>query len=69
MATRRIGKVEPIQKTWLSKEEAMKYLGCGEKFLRSLRQNAEINFSQLGGKMFWYELQSINRFIERNRVL
>ena len=70
MAPRKIlGKVEPVQKVWLNKKEAMAYLGCKEDFLRKLRENAEIKFSQYGGKMVWYELQSINRFIERHRVL
>ena len=70
MAPRKIiGKVEPVQKVWLNKKEAMAYLGCKEDFLRKLRENAEIKFSQYGGKTVWYELQSINRFIERHRVL
>ena len=65
---RKTGKVEPIQKTWLSKQEAESYLGCSEKFLRALREKAEISFSKFGNTI-WYELRSIDRFIERNRVV
>ena len=37
---RKTGKVEPIQKIWLSKTEAIAYLGCSEDFLRSLREKS-----------------------------
>lgn len=51
MAPRKIlGKVEPVQKVWLNKKEAMAYLGCKEDFLRKLRENAEINFPNLAEK-------------------
>lgn len=65
---RKTGKVEPIQKTWLSKSEAIAYLGCSEDFLRALRDKAELSFSKFG-TMIWYELRSIDRFIERNKVV
>lgn len=63
------GKIEPVPKKWLSMKEAMAYLGCSEDFLRSLKDKAEIRFAQYGSKMIWYELQSIERFLERNRVI
>lgn len=61
------GKIEPIVKTWLSKDEAQTYLGCSEDFLESLRNKAEVSFSKYGSKI-WYELRSLERFLERNRV-
>ena len=64
-----IAKVEPIQKKWLSKEEAMKYLGCSETFLKKLRNDALVSFSRFGGKMYWYDLASIERFISKNKVV
>lgn len=66
--TRSYGKIEPVQKTWLSKNEAMCYLGCSKDFLDSLREKAEVSFSKFG-KMIWYDLRSLDRFIERNRVV
>nr|DAK73756.1 MAG TPA: excisionase [Caudoviricetes sp.] len=66
---KKVGKVEPVQKTWLSAKEAMAYLGCSEKLLEKLRNNAEISFSQYNKRVIWYELRSLERFIERNRVV
>lgn len=61
-------KVEPAQKRWLNKQEAMAYLGVGEDYLTKLRNNAEISFSQ-DGRMIWYDLASLDRFVLRNKVL
>lgn len=66
---RSVGKVEPVAKLWLSAKEAMAYLGCGEKLLEKLRNNAEISFSKYDRRTIWYELRSIERFIEKNRVV
>lgn len=49
MAQRRIMKVEPVQKKWLSMREAMAYLGCSERFLRELKNNAEVKFAKGDG--------------------
>ena len=66
--TRVTGKVEPIVKKWLSKDEAKSYIGCSDDFLRTLREKALISFSQFG-KMIWYDLSSIDRFIQSNKVV
>lgn len=66
--TKTIGKVEAVTKRWLSKNEAKSYLGCSDDFLRTLRDNALVSFSQFG-KMIWYELSSIDRFIQNNKVV
>ena len=64
-----IGKVEPVQKIWLSAKEAMAYLGGSMDLLEKLRNNAEISFSKYNNRTIWYDLKSIERFIERNRVV
>lgn len=64
---RKTGKVEPIRKTWLSKAEAMAYLGCSDDFLLNLRNQAEIIFSRWNNTI-WYDLNSIERFLNRNKV-
>lgn len=64
---RKTGKVEPIQKIWLSKAEAMAYLGCSDKFLVTLRDHAEIMFARWNNTI-WYDLRSIDRFLNRNKV-
>lgn len=66
---RKTGKVEPIQKIWLSAQEAKDYLGCSLDFLEELRNRSEVRFSQFGSRKIWYELASINRFLERHRVV
>ena len=68
MATRNIGKVQEVQKIWLSKDEAKAYLGCSDDFLARLRNEAMVSFSQFG-KMIWYDINSINRFLARNKVI
>lgn len=62
------GKVEPVQKMYLSKNEAMAYLGCSEDFLITLRNNAEIIFYKYRNTV-WYDLKSIERFMNRNKVI
>ena len=66
--TKVTGKVEPIVKKWLSKDEAKSYIGCSDDFLRTLREKALISFSQFG-KMIWYDLSSIDRFKQSNKVV
>lgn len=63
-----VGKIEPVPKKWLSKDEAKAYLGCSDKFLQTLRDTAQITFSRYGNKMYWYELSSIERFLTKNKV-
>ena len=65
---RNTGKVQPVQKVWLSKDESMAYLGCSDDFLLSLRNNAEISFARYRNTI-WYDLQSIERFMKRNKVI
>ena len=70
MASSRIQvKVESVPKRWLSKQEAMAYLGVGEAFLDKLRNEALVSFSQFGSKMIWYDLASLDRFILKNKVI
>lgn len=65
--TKMQAKIELVPKRWLNKQEAMAYLGVGEDYLTKLRNNAEISFSQ-DGRMIWYELASLDRFVLRNKV-
>lgn len=60
-------KVEPVPKRWLNKQEAMAYLGVSEDYLKKLRDDASVSFSQ-DGRMIWYELASLDRFILKNKV-
>jgi len=60
-------KVEPAPKRWLNKQEAMAYLGVGEDYLKKLRDDASVSFSQ-DGRMIWYDLASLDRFVLKNKV-
>lgn len=68
MTARRVGKVQPVEKVWLSREEAKAYLGCSDNFLRDLRNNAEVGFAKFRN-FVWYDLRSIERFMLRNTVV
>lgn len=61
-------KVEPVIRKWLSTAEVCSYLGgCSRDFVENLRENAEITFSKVG-KMYFHELASIDRMLERHKV-
>lgn len=65
----RKAKVESVTKKWLSTAEVCSYLGgCSRDFVEALRENAEITFSKVG-KMYFHELASIDRMLEKNKVL
>lgn len=66
--TRTTIKVEPAPKRWLNKQEAMAYLGVGEDYLTKLRNEAKISFSQ-DGRIVWYDLASIDKYILKNKVV
>ena len=46
----------------------MAYLECSRDYLNKLRYNAQVSFAQ-DGKKIWYNLQSIDRFLNRKRVI
>lgn len=65
---RATGKIQPVQKVWLSTQEAAAYLGCSLDLLETLRNKAEVSFAKYG-RTIWYDLTSINRFMNRNKVI
>lgn len=65
---RKVVDVIRIEKKWLSSSEAKTYLDCSDNFLQKLREEAQISFSRFGGK-FWYELNSIEKFIQKHKVV
>lgn len=63
-----VGKVEPVQKLWLSTAEACAYLDCSLDYMEKLRNNAEVSYAQDGRKI-WYDIRSIDRFLNRKKVV
>lgn len=64
-----VGKVKDVQKVWLSAREAKAYLGCSDELLQTLRDRAEVKWAKYGAKSIWYDLSSLDRFIQRNLVV
>ena len=62
------GKVESVQKLWLNKDEAMAYLGCSVDYLDKFSE-IRVGVFAKDGKMIWYNLESINRFLNRMKVI
>ena len=65
---RTTGKIQSVEKTWLSREEAMAYLGCSDDFLKTLRDKAEVSYARFG-RMVWYDLKSLEQFVSDHRVV
>lgn len=63
-----IEKVLPLEKKWLSPEEAMKYLGCGGHYILKLRDSGMIKYSRIGNK-WWFDRESLDRYITSNLVV
>lgn len=65
---KKVMEIARIEKKWLSSSETKRYLDCSDNYLQKLREEAQVSFSRYGGK-FWYELSSIDRFIQKHRVV
>lgn len=62
------GKVQPVFKTWLNREETLAYLGCADDYLRRIRDSGQISFAK-DGKMVWYNVFSLMKYIEKHKVI
>lgn len=57
----------PTDKLWLSRDEAMEMLDISSKTtLQKLRNEGEIEYSEVSSKKFLYNRDSIMAFLERN---
>lgn len=61
--------IVPVEKVFLSTSEVMKYLDCSEDFIRELRDKALISFFRFGENKIWYEKSSIDKFIQKCKVI
>lgn len=68
LAINKTGKVQPVEKMWLSNAEAQAYLGMGADFLKDLRQNAKISFYKVSHSIF-YKKTDIDKLITKGRVI
>lgn len=64
-----IGKTVPVERIWLNSKEACEYMGCKEKFLKTLRDTCKIRTSRLGTKTYLYDKKSIDKYIQQNIIV
>ena len=57
----------PQPKKWVKSNEAREMLGCSPGTLQNLRQNGTIEFTKIGGTLY-YSMDSINETLENNKV-
>lgn len=62
------GAVLPVEKKWLTSSEAMSYLGCGKNTLVSARNSGALEVSRIG-RSYLYSLRSLERYIEKKRIV
>lgn len=60
--------VNPLDKKWISNQEAIKYLGVSEGYMQGLRNKARISFYKVGRCIF-YKVRDIDRMIEQGRII
>lgn len=60
--------VLPVEKKWLTSSEAMSYLGCGKNKLAFARNSGLLEVSRIG-RNYLYSLRSLERYIEKNRIV
>jgi len=56
----------PQPKKWVKSLEARKALDCSAGTLQNLRQNGTIEFTKIGGTLY-YSMDSINENLESNK--
>lgn len=52
---------------WVKSKKAREILGCSPGTLQNLRQNGTLEFSKIGGTLY-YNLDSINKVLEANKM-
>lgn len=65
--TRKALPIAELEKVWITTAEATAWLDCTRDFLDDLRENAEVVWYKIGGKVY-YEVASIYRMFERHKV-
>jgi len=63
-----IGKIEPIQKVWLSKKEAAAYLGVTERYMDEINKRPDIDLYRLSNKCFLYSKDNLDSMIRKSRI-
>lgn len=64
-----IGKVEPIQKVYLSKPELASYLGVSERYIEeNINKNPDVEIYKLSKRCFLYRIDNINKVVRNSYI-
>ena len=61
--------MEKVQKKYLSLQETVNYLGVSEDIVRELRNSNLIKAYMINKKVYIYDLDSIDRFVQSRDIL
>lgn len=64
----RQGKVEKVEKVFLTDREAQVYLGVSQSTMKRFRAHLLINYYKLGG-LIWYKKSDLDRLVLSHSVL
>lgn len=67
MLARKTLPIRELEKVWITTAEACELMNCTRNFLEDLRDNAELAWAKVAGKIY-YEVASIQRMFERHKV-
>ena len=59
--------IRELEKVWITSDEACELMNCSRGFLDDLRDEAELAWAKIAGRVY-YEVASIHRMFERHRV-
>jgi len=62
------GTVVEMPKIYYASSELKRYLHCSDEYLKKLRDTAKVTFYR-DGKMIWYNINSVNNYIEKHKVI
>ena len=62
------GRMEPLEKKWVTNEEAQAYLGVSKGFMQNLREKGKLPYYKVGSVVF-YRVEDIDRLIEDGKVV
>ncbi|WP_333615641.1 helix-turn-helix domain-containing protein [Bacteroides pyogenes] len=60
--------VTSAPKRWLTNQEAEKYLGCKQTFLKNLRLTGQLHFYKVGG-LILYDVADLDKLVIKNKVV
>ena len=64
-----IGKVEPVQKVWLSKKELAAYLGVTTRYIEmNINTNPRVEMYRPSERIVLYNKENIDRMVRRSKI-